>query len=156
MKKLHCYLVIVEILLGVIFLFIPLAFLKQHGPCGTDWPNPDDITIYGGFITGKRYYDIIMYPANFQLVTIVICIVMVALSLWNKITFLVKISLQIITLLLVLYFPTWLDDYIEIVYFNSDGCNLTYQYEWGYYLFYVILVLHIVSLFFSVKSIYNK
>lgn len=148
--------VVVEILLGIVFLFVPIVFLKQHGPCGSSWPNPDDITIYGGTITGKAHDEIISPLYIFQTSTVLLCIALLVLTLIKDLGKIITRLLLLFILLLLLLFPLWIESYVDIVYGNSDGCDLTTHYQWGYYLFYIILSVHFVITFLGFQTFFKS
>lgn len=154
-KKLRL-LILLEMLLGVVLLLSPLVFFKQHGPCGTAWPHPVDITIHGGFIAGKQYDDVMLPLASFQLVIILLCIGIVALTLIKDMRGELRVTIQSIVLTLLIFFLPSLSQYITAVYGNSDGCSLTMHYQWGLAIYFIIVIIHLVVLFYEFKVISQK
>ena len=136
---------ILMFVLGVIFLFSPIIFMKI-GPLGYDnyGPNVPDIFIYGGNIFGKdkSFYGI-NFACKFQTISILLYLVLILKSYINIITNKKSLNYLVIGLCFALLFPLWLKAYSEGVVRNSDGADLTLYYSWGAIVYLMILFLNL-------------
>ncbi len=139
------YLLIAVGILAIACLFSPFIFLKI-GPNGYEYygPNVPDIYILGGFIFGK---DIsfwgISFAWKFQLICILLFIVLSFYAV-KKVNRNQNISLILLTKIIMLFFfPFWLNLYTDGVISNSDGADLTLHYQFGYLIYITICLIEI-------------
>lgn len=138
------------ILCAAILLFVPIVWM-EIGPLGKEFYGPDvpDIYIYGGAITGKDMsFTPILIAMLLQFAFILIGIFLSIVNCfgsWNPVR---AIGTTWFQFALLLFFPFWINWYVDGVISNSDGAasDLTVHYGGGITLYILLCGINILQL----------
>lgn len=133
---------------ATVLLFMPIVWM-EIGPLGFEYYGPDvpDIYIYGGAITGKDLaFTPILIAMLLQFAFVMIGTFLSIVNCFGRWSPARAIGFTWFQLALLLFFPFWMNIYVDGVICNSDGADLTVHTQEGVMLYLVLLCLNVFQL----------
>lgn len=139
---------IAQIIVGVLFIILPVCFPWLYGM------HCKDCSEVYGFWTQWGSQPMLSYLTGFMFAfnagNALFAILLLCFSLQNNVGFGWRMIVKSIILLQLCLFPFWafLDTISD---FNPDGCRVHFNYKIGGFIYVLIGILHVANLYLEVK-----